>query len=486
MKQIYLFLFCLLFLVNLSYAQFKYENPIYVKNNTASALTNVQVLIKFNTQVPIGAGWMQADGKDIVFTSACGGVTYLSHFVEAYLNTDSTRLWVKIPSIGANDSTLIYIYYGNPTATNTSTLNVFDGPHSATDSVVVTSSNTVSNCQRGFKFTPTEDILVAYFGKRTPNATQRYLTLFDFTSQAILAQIQVDAGTVGAYNYNLLPTPLWLKSGQAYVMELFNGTGDMYYFGVSTQVGQHLTWGEMRYQNSCTQNTFPTSIIANQHYGCPDFWYYTKQNITPAPTNRILLPADTLAPAIPLNLTGAPSNQTVTLKWRKNTEFDMYSYKVYRNTVNNPATATLTATVIHPDTVSVQGSLVNGTPYYFWVKAVDRYCSLKESGFSTVVAVTPVSVTSEIEIPKAFNLYQNIPNPFNPETEIKFDIPKKSFVTLLVYDITGKEISKLINEVKDAGSYSLRWDGKELSSGTYFYKITAGNFTSIKKMILIK
>jgi len=109
MKQIYLFVFCLLFLANISYGQFKYENPIYVKNNTASALTNAQVLIKFNTQVPIGAGWMQTDGKDIVFTLACGSITLLNHFVEGYLNTDSTKIWVNIPSIGANDSTLIYI-----------------------------------------------------------------------------------------------------------------------------------------------------------------------------------------------------------------------------------------------------------------------------------------------------------------------------------------------------------------------------------------
>ncbi|MCX6164206.1 MAG: DUF2341 domain-containing protein [Ignavibacteriae bacterium] len=278
MKHLSAFLIVLFLLLNVSNAQYKYENPVWVKNNTATALTNVQVLIKFNTAVPIAAGWMLANGNDIRFVSTCNSSTYLGHWVEGYLNTDTTAIWVNVPAIGASDSAQVFLYYGNPAASNISTLAVFYGPHSSTDSVVVATTNTVSNCQRGFRFTANEDVLVGYFGKRIPNATQRYLTLFDFTTQAILAQIQVDAGTAGVYNYNALTTPLWLKSGQQYVMELFNGTSDMYYYGASTQIGQHLTLGDMRYCNSCTQNTFPTTVLTGQHYGTPDFLYYTKHS----------------------------------------------------------------------------------------------------------------------------------------------------------------------------------------------------------------
>jgi hypothetical protein len=87
---------------------------------------------------------------------------------------------------------------------------------------------------------------------------------------------------------------------------------------------------------------------------------------------------------------------------------------------------------------------------------------------------------------KEFRLYQNYPNPFNPSTIIKFDIPVNSFVTLKVYDILGNEIETLINEEKMTGSHEVQFDAGGLSSGIYFYTITAGNFRSSKKIILLK
>lgn len=90
------------------------------------------------------------------------------------------------------------------------------------------------------------------------------------------------------------------------------------------------------------------------------------------------------------------------------------------------------------------------------------------------------------KIPLEFALFQNYPNPFNPVTNIQFDIPKESFVTLLVYDIRGKEIKTLANENKQAGSYYITFDASAFSSGVYFYKLTAGDFTRTMKMILVK
>jgi hypothetical protein len=85
-----------------------------------------------------------------------------------------------------------------------------------------------------------------------------------------------------------------------------------------------------------------------------------------------------------------------------------------------------------------------------------------------------------------FALSQNYPNPFNPITKIQFQIPKKDLVVLKVYDILGREVMQLVNEVKQAGRYIIDFDGQSLSSGVYFYKITAGEFTEVKKMVLIK
>jgi hypothetical protein len=90
------------------------------------------------------------------------------------------------------------------------------------------------------------------------------------------------------------------------------------------------------------------------------------------------------------------------------------------------------------------------------------------------------------ETPKQFNLSQNYPNPFNPVTKINFALPKQGFVTLKIYDITGREFQTLVSEVKQSGYYSVDFNGSSLSSGVYFYKIQSGDFVSVKRMVLIK
>ncbi|MEO6695056.1 MAG: T9SS type A sorting domain-containing protein [Ignavibacteria bacterium] len=83
-------------------------------------------------------------------------------------------------------------------------------------------------------------------------------------------------------------------------------------------------------------------------------------------------------------------------------------------------------------------------------------------------------------------LHQNYPNPFNPITTISYSLPKNAFVKLKVFDIAGKEVKVLINEYKQAGNYEVVFDGSNLSSGVYYYKINSGNYFEIKKMVLIK
>jgi hypothetical protein len=89
-------------------------------------------------------------------------------------------------------------------------------------------------------------------------------------------------------------------------------------------------------------------------------------------------------------------------------------------------------------------------------------------------------------IPTKYELYSNYPNPFNPQTLIRFDIPKGSFTTLKVYDVLGSEVQTLVNEYKQPGAYSIEFDGSNLASGIYFYRIESASFTSVKKMVLVK
>ena len=89
-------------------------------------------------------------------------------------------------------------------------------------------------------------------------------------------------------------------------------------------------------------------------------------------------------------------------------------------------------------------------------------------------------------IPTEFNLAQNYPNPFNPETTIKYVVPKTSLVSIKVYDLTGQEVASLVNEVKEVGTYDVNFDARNLASGVYLYRMVAGDFTSVKKLNVLK
>jgi hypothetical protein len=99
-----------------------------------------------------------------------------------------------------------------------------------------------------------------------------------------------------------------------------------------------------------------------------------------------------------------------------------------------------------------------------------------------ITSVTPVSG----EIPVAFKLYDNYPNPFNPVTNINFDIPKNSIVSLDVYDISGKLVETIFKQQLNAGKYQVSYNAGNLSSGVYFYKLKSEYFTDTKKMVLVK
>jgi hypothetical protein len=124
--------------------------------------------------------------------------------------------------------------------------------------------------------------------------------------------------------------------------------------------------------------------------------------------------------------------------------------------------------------------------------------ALPKNASSITIETEPVllSVTGidneEISVlPKSFSLAQNYPNPFNPTTTISYSIPESENVKLTIYNVNGQLIKTLVNEQKDAGSYNTLWNGKDesgnsVSSGVYFYRIKAGDFTTAKRMLLVK
>ncbi|MBU1101017.1 MAG: T9SS type A sorting domain-containing protein, partial [Bacteroidetes bacterium] len=115
--------------------------------------------------------------------------------------------------------------------------------------------------------------------------------------------------------------------------------------------------------------------------------------------------------------------------------------------------------------------------------------------FMDAMEITKINDVTEIAgeqfLPTEYNLFQNYPNPFNPSTIISYSIPQSSIVTIRVFDMLGREIRTLISEEQNAGMQKAIWDGKnnygsKVSSGTYIYRIDAGEFHMAKKMLLLK
>jgi hypothetical protein len=111
-------------------------------------------------------------------------------------------------------------------------------------------------------------------------------------------------------------------------------------------------------------------------------------------------------------------------------------------------------------------------------------------GNAQVVSIELATITGQRivghNVPTDFALAQNYPNPFNPSTTIRFDIPKASAWTLSVYNVQGQVVETYSGTADQAGNYSVIFDGANYASGMYFYRLSAGDFTTVKKMVMIK
>ncbi|UCE20139.1 MAG: T9SS type A sorting domain-containing protein [Gemmatimonadota bacterium] len=110
-----------------------------------------------------------------------------------------------------------------------------------------------------------------------------------------------------------------------------------------------------------------------------------------------------------------------------------------------------------------------------WLEAVVKYYD-----------VTSIEENSETNVPKEFCLYQNYPNPFNPETTIEYTLPEPSRVRVEVYNLLGQVLEVLVDCEKNAGYHVIKWDGSDVPSGVYFYRITTDHFSASKRMVLMK
>ncbi|MCB1060092.1 MAG: T9SS type A sorting domain-containing protein [Calditrichaeota bacterium] len=111
---------------------------------------------------------------------------------------------------------------------------------------------------------------------------------------------------------------------------------------------------------------------------------------------------------------------------------------------------------------------------------------LQEAWDCVSCQVTGIGETPVTELPSSITLHPNYPNPFNPTTEISFELPRATNVSLRVFDLLGREVAVLVNGDMSAGAHRVEFNGKELASGVYFYRLDAGEFSRTRKMVLLK
>jgi spore germination protein YaaH len=107
------------------------------------------------------------------------------------------------------------------------------------------------------------------------------------------------------------------------------------------------------------------------------------------------------------------------------------------------------------------------------------------NGIKSAFAVTDVGKEKSVN-PEKFELLQNYPNPFNPTTNIEFQAAKQGFVSLKVFDVLGREVTTLVNEQKEPGSYIIRWNAASVPSGVYFYQLSAADVVQTRSMIILR
>jgi hypothetical protein len=195
-----------------------------------------------------------------------------------------------------------------------------------------------------------------------------------------------------------------------------------------------------------------------------------------------------------VNITANASEHRVCLEWTTASETNNYGFEAYRKYLGVKSTSGAFArrsadtswtnvgfvaghgTTLQPQSYSFIDAPNKAGCYEYRVKQIDL------DGKSTYIGTVEV----EVGLPKTITLYQNYPNPFNPTSTIGYALPKQSYVTLRVYDMLGRLVQTLVDETQEAGLYEVQVNASGFASGVYFYRLRAGSFVDVKKLVLVR
>lgn len=263
-------------------------------------------------------------------------------------------------------------------------------------------------------------------------------------------------------------------SDQTVIFALATGSITTFAFGLTTT---HTTTtsasSQGAFQLTSSGNTYIRSGDNNS-----DYTLVAASSISDVPNSG--------STALPVQITVfmlTVNKNKVTLTWSTATEVNNYGFEIQRSLVNGQRS-------VWEKVGFVQGNGNSNSPKNYSFKDEPkggrefRY-RLKQIDFNGAFEYSEI-VTTILEKANEFKLEQNFPNPFNPITRISYTVPERTNVKLCVYDLLAQKIAELVNGYHEAGRYEVTFDGSTFPSGTYFYKLEAGSYVEVKKLLLIK
>ncbi len=436
-------------------------------SGTSSTLYSVH-FVNANTGTTVGAGGM-------IRRTINGGINWFPQ------NSGTSNTLYSVYFINANTGTIVGTG-GIIRRTTNSGINWFSQYSGTTrnlNSVYLINANTGTTVGKYGTVRKTTNGGINWFSQSVPTTT------YELTSVYF---INASTGIITKSNYNYTRSIYRTTNGGITWNEIYTGsvhtlravdfpsTNSGYLMGDEGDIFKSsdggLTWS---FFSAGVMNWFFDGSFANENTG----WVVG--------TSGIILKTTTggvVVPNPPSNLIGfAISDTSIFLAWYDNSTNET-GFKIERS-INSMSNWTLIDSVgANVENYIDDNSLVPNNTYFYRVYA---YTFGANSSYSNTIFVylTDIKKNNEL-IPNRYSLYNNYPNPFNPLTKIKFDIPKSSYVKIKVYDNLGKLIEELVDNELPAGSYEVDWNASDNSSGVYYYKLETENFKDVKKMVLIK
>ncbi len=318
---------------------------------------------------------------------------------------------------------------------------------------------------------------ITYFWRvmaRNSNGVSLWSTVWNFSTTAAPNAPTLVSPANNSVNVILTPNFTWNSVSNAvnYLIQISTSAGFMTIVdsATTTTTNYQIPAGKLN-----LSNTYYWRVCASNSFGTGSWSTVWSFSTAGAPSVPLLL--------LPVNGALAVS-KTPLMDWGDVT--GATTYKILLSTVSNFIVITDSAT-ISPSQYQVPAGKLQDLFTYFWkVNASNSYGTSPWSETWMFTVYPDAMKVISNRVPEKFNFYQNYPNPFNPTTKIKFDLPGASNIRISVYDIKGAEIEVLLNGNVHGGSFEYHWNASRYSSGIYFVRLVSPEFSSIKRMVLVK